>query len=69
MTMLALPRRRFIIGLTGLIAAPAIVRAEALMPIKVWTPPHEPWATPQWQLWGWTEADWRLAQDLGVCLD
>jgi hypothetical protein len=39
------------------------------MPIKVWTPPREPWAMPQWQIWGMTEADWLRAQELGVCID
>ena len=33
--MLELPRRRFMAGLIGLIAAPAIVRATSLMPVKV----------------------------------
>jgi hypothetical protein len=33
-----LPRRGFLKGLIGLIAAPAVVRAEALMPIVVWKP-------------------------------
>ena len=61
-----LPRRRFLTGLASLITAPAIVRAESLMPIKVWTPPRELWRIPPWQ---WTEAEWRLAQDLGVCID
>ena len=42
---LVLPRRIFIKGLVGLIAAPALVRAESLMPIKVWTPPRD-------SLWG-----------------
>ena len=36
--MLILPRRRFLTGLASLIAAPAVVKAEALMPIKVWEP-------------------------------
>ena len=31
---LILPRRKFIAGLAALIAAPAIVRAESLMPVK-----------------------------------
>jgi hypothetical protein len=35
---LILPRRRFLTGLVGLIAAPALVRAESLMPICVWKP-------------------------------
>jgi hypothetical protein len=33
-----LPRRIFIKGLVGPIAAPAVVRAEVLMPICVWKP-------------------------------
>jgi hypothetical protein len=36
---LILPRRGFLVGLASLLAAPAVVRAEALMPIKVWRPP------------------------------
>jgi hypothetical protein len=35
---LILPRRTFLTGLLGLIAAPAVVKAEALMPIVVWKP-------------------------------
>jgi hypothetical protein len=31
-------RRNFLIGIASLIAAPAVVRAEALMPIVVWRP-------------------------------
>ena len=31
-------RRNFLIGIAGLIVAPAVVRAEALMPIVVWRP-------------------------------
>jgi hypothetical protein len=38
MATLILPRRRFLIRLASLITAPAIVRAEALMPIVVWRP-------------------------------
>ena len=34
MTDLIMPRRRFITGLVSLIAAPAVVRAESLMPVK-----------------------------------
>jgi hypothetical protein len=49
-----LPRRRFLVGLTGLIAAPAVIRVSALMPIKVWTPPRGLWAIPPSQ---WTESD------------
>ena len=32
-------RRSLLLGLGAVLAAPAVVRAEALMPIKVWTPP------------------------------
>jgi hypothetical protein len=39
MTDLILSRRGFLAGLGSLLAAPAVVRAEALMPIKVWRPP------------------------------
>jgi hypothetical protein len=39
MTNLILSRRGFLAGLGSLLAAPAVVRAEALMPIKVWWPP------------------------------
>jgi hypothetical protein len=33
--MLEVPRRRFLTGLVGLLAAPALVKASSLMPIKV----------------------------------
>jgi hypothetical protein len=36
MTKLTLPRRKFLTGLVGLIAAPAIVRATSLMPVKAY---------------------------------
>jgi hypothetical protein len=36
---LVLPRRALLKGLVGLIAAPAVVKAENLMPIVVWRPP------------------------------
>ena len=32
--ILELPRRKFLIGLASLIAAPAVVRASSLMPVK-----------------------------------
>jgi hypothetical protein len=35
---LVLPRRGFLKGLVALIAAPAVVRAESLMPIVPWRP-------------------------------
>ena len=34
MTDLILPRRQFLTGLMGLIAAPAVVRATSLVPVK-----------------------------------
>ena len=34
MTDLILPRRKFLTGLMGLFAAPAVVRASSLMPVK-----------------------------------
>jgi hypothetical protein len=34
MTDLILPRRKFLIGLMGLVAAPAVVKASSLMPVK-----------------------------------
>ena len=42
-----IPRRRFLTGLATLIAAPAVVKADALMPIKVWRPTGDPlWGIP-----------------------
>ena len=38
MSDLVFPRRSFLTGLVSLITAPAVVRAEALMPIVVWRP-------------------------------
>jgi hypothetical protein len=35
---LILPRRAFLKGLLALVAAPAVVRAESLMPIVAWRP-------------------------------
>ena len=35
MTDLILPRRKFLTGLFGLVAAPAVVKASSLMPVKV----------------------------------
>jgi hypothetical protein len=42
---LVLPRRAFLKGLVALIVAPAIVKAESLMPISVWRPRLEAWRT------------------------
>ena len=39
MTNLFLSRRGFLAGLSSLLAAPAVVRAGALMPIKFWRRP------------------------------
>jgi hypothetical protein len=38
MTDLLMPRRKFLTGLFGLIAAPAVVKAANIMPVKVITP-------------------------------
>lgn len=35
MTDLILPRRKFLTGLMGLVAAPAVVKAASLMPVKL----------------------------------
>jgi hypothetical protein len=66
---LILPRHRFLTSMISLIAAPAIVRADALMPIKVWTPPPNPlWGIPSFAVLSsedpseWSEADWRIAK-------
>jgi hypothetical protein len=40
MTMIKLPRRRFLTGLVGLVAAPAVVKAVNLMPVKTWLEPN-----------------------------
>lgn len=37
--MIELPRRKFLAGLTGLIATPAIVRASSIMPVRGWDEP------------------------------
>jgi hypothetical protein len=36
-----MPRRRFIAGLIGLVAAPAIVRAASLMPVRMFERPGD----------------------------
>ena len=38
MTDLILPRRKFLMGLMGLVAAPAVVKAANIMPVKVIQP-------------------------------
>ena len=38
MTNLILPRRKFLTGLMGLVAAPAVVKASSLMPVKSMPP-------------------------------
>lgn len=43
-------RRRFLTGVAGLLAAPAIVRAGSLMPVSVWKPDLLPE-----RLWVWAE--------------
>lgn len=35
MTNIILPRRKFLTGLMGLVAAPAVVKASSLMPVKL----------------------------------
>jgi hypothetical protein len=72
MNSLILPRRRFILGAAALVAAPAIVRAASLMPVKVWQPETEPFdpALPGFlsdTLWSenpeeWCENEWRIAE-------
>jgi hypothetical protein len=64
-----LPHRRFLTGLASLITAPAIVRADSLMPVKVWTPQHDPsWSVPSFavlsseDLSQWSESDWQIAK-------
>ena len=52
MTDLLMPRRKFLTGLFGLVAAPAIVKAANIMPVKVvttselYTLPHRVWVAP-----------------------
>lgn len=38
MSQIVMPRRRFVAGLLGLVAAPAIVKAASLMPVKAIEP-------------------------------
>ena len=38
MTELIMPRRKFLTGLMGLVAAPAVVKAANIMPVKVMPP-------------------------------
>jgi hypothetical protein len=67
MGQLILPRRKFLLGLASLIAAPAVVRPEILMPIKVWAPPPL-WGIPSFAVLSsedpaeWSESDWRIAK-------
>ena len=52
MTGLLLPRRKFLTGLFGLVAAPAVVKAANIMPVKVvttselYTLPSRVWVPP-----------------------
>jgi hypothetical protein len=58
---LILPRRRFLLGAAALVAAPAIVRAGVLMPIKTW--PIFP-KKPAWRIAAdriLAEGDWQTA--------
>ena len=58
---LVLPRRRFLLGAAALVAAPAIVRAGVLMPVKTWPIfPKEPaWRIEAERLLA--EGDWQSA--------
>ena len=58
---LVLPRRRFFLGAAALVAAPAIVPAGVLMPIKTWPIfPKEPaWRIAAERLLA--EGDWQTA--------
>jgi hypothetical protein len=40
MTDIILPRRKFLTGLMGLVAAPAVVKATSLMPVKSFVEPQ-----------------------------
>jgi len=51
---MTLSRRSFFTGLAAAIAAPAVVKAESLMPVKVWQP--------SWRI---VSVDWRL-DDAGL---
>ena len=52
MANLIMPRRKFLTGLLGLVAAPAVVKASSLMPVKVvttselYTFPNRVWVPP-----------------------
>jgi hypothetical protein len=52
MADLIMPRRKFLTGLLGLVAAPAVVKASSLMPVKVvtaselYTFPNRVWVPP-----------------------
>ena len=52
MSDILLPRRKFLTGLFGIVAAPAIVKAANIMPVKVvttselYTFPHRVWVPP-----------------------
>ena len=52
MTDLIMPRRKFLTGLMGLVAAPAVVKAVNIMPVKsfvkpqLYTFPHRVWVAP-----------------------
>jgi len=52
MTDLIMPRRKFLTGLMGLVAAPAVVKVSSLMPVKsfvepqLYTFPNRVWMAP-----------------------
>lgn len=50
--MIEIPRRRFLAGLVGLIAAPAVVKAASLMPVKAFDGPLDLFATMEMRLNG-----------------
>jgi len=52
----SISRRGLLTGLVSLIAAPAIVRAESIMPVKVWKPePWPPGALGEYRGFNWIE--------------
>ena len=55
-------RRSFIIGAAALIAAPAIVRASSLMPVRGIVQP----AMPEPQIWAFFERRWVWATEQGA---
>ena len=52
--MITLSRRGLIAGFASLLAAPAIVRATSIMPVKAWTPDY-----------GWVEVSLQELEEMG----